>query len=59
MLQYHLFTLADLQADGETVKTSIILNPLHPIFKGHFPDNPILPGVCMMQNGKGGSRSVY
>lgn len=49
MLQYHLFTFADLQADGETVKTNIILNPLHPIFKGHFPDNPILPGVCMMQ----------
>jgi len=24
-------------------------NPLHPVFKGHFPDNPVLPGVCMVQ----------
>jgi 3-hydroxyacyl-[acyl-carrier-protein] dehydratase len=21
----------------------------HPIFKGHFPENPITPGVCMIQ----------
>jgi 3-hydroxyacyl-[acyl-carrier-protein] dehydratase len=49
MLQNHLFTVADLQADGETVKTNIILNPSHRIFKGHFPNQPILPGVCMMQ----------
>lgn len=25
------------------------LNPAHPIFDGHFPDNPVAPGVCMMQ----------
>lgn len=49
MLQHHLFTFAGLQAEGGTIKTDIKLNPLHPIFKGHFPDNPILPGVCMMQ----------
>ncbi|WP_179412194.1 hypothetical protein HDF19_02860 [Mucilaginibacter sp. E4BP6] len=49
MLQQHLFTFTDLQTEGDIVKTNIKLNPLHPIFKGHFPDNPILPGVCMMQ----------
>jgi len=49
MLQHHLFTFTDLQIEGDTVKTNIKLNPSHPIFKGHFPDNPILPGVCMMQ----------
>jgi 3-hydroxyacyl-[acyl-carrier-protein] dehydratase len=49
MLQHHLFTFTDLQTEGDIVKTHIKLNPLHPIFKGHFPDNPILPGVCMMQ----------
>lgn len=27
----------------------IHLNPAHPIFEGHFPDNPVAPGVCMMQ----------
>ena len=49
MLQHHLFTYAVLQTEGDTVKTNITLNPFHPIFKGHFPGNPILPGVCMMQ----------
>jgi len=27
----------------------ILINNKHDIFKGHFPDNPIMPGVCMMQ----------
>ncbi len=27
----------------------IRLNKEHEIFKGHFPDNPVTPGVCMMQ----------
>ncbi|MBF6607540.1 MAG: 3-hydroxyacyl-ACP dehydratase [Flavobacterium sp.] len=27
----------------------ITLNPNHPIFGGHFPGNPVTPGVCMMQ----------
>jgi len=25
------------------------LNPSHLIFDGHFPGNPVAPGVCMMQ----------
>lgn len=49
MLQPQLFTFADLHPDGGIVKTGIKLDPLHPIFKGHFPGNPILPGACMMQ----------
>ena len=27
----------------------ISINNKHSIFEGHFPDNPIMPGVCMMQ----------
>lgn len=27
----------------------ISLNRNHEIFKGHFPGNPVTPGVCMMQ----------
>jgi len=27
----------------------IVLNKEHDIFKGHFPGNPVTPGVCMMQ----------
>ncbi len=28
---------------------SIKLNDKHKIFKGHFPGNPVVPGVCMIQ----------
>ena len=27
----------------------IAINSKHAIFEGHFPNNPIMPGVCMMQ----------
>jgi len=27
----------------------LLLNPKHDIYKGHFPDFPIMPGVCSMQ----------
>ncbi|WP_409417718.1 3-hydroxyacyl-ACP dehydratase [Flavobacterium sp. PS2] len=27
----------------------ILVNDKHDVFKGHFPDNPIMPGVCMIQ----------
>ncbi len=36
------------QADSKYV-VGIRLNPRHAIFSGHFPDNPVTPGVCMMQ----------
>jgi 3-hydroxyacyl-[acyl-carrier-protein] dehydratase len=28
---------------------SIELNPEHPVYKGHFPGNPVVPGVCQVQ----------
>lgn len=28
---------------------TILVNEKHEIFKGHFPGNPIMPGVCMIQ----------
>ncbi|HLS96493.1 3-hydroxyacyl-[acyl-carrier-protein] dehydratase [Sphingobacterium allocomposti] len=30
-------------------RAAIRLNADHAIFRGHFPGNPVTPGVCMMQ----------
>lgn len=38
-----------LKVDENTIHVSILLNKNHEVFKGHFPDNPITPGVCMIQ----------
>lgn len=35
--------------DSQKHLAVISVNEKHEIFKGHFPGNPIMPGVCMMQ----------
>ena len=37
------------QVDDNTIHVSILLNKNHDVFNGHFPKNPITPGVCMIQ----------
>ncbi|WP_080777000.1 3-hydroxyacyl-ACP dehydratase [Chryseobacterium phocaeense] len=37
------------KAENGSYTTYIHLNKDHDIFKGHFPGNPVTPGVCMMQ----------
>jgi len=37
------------QIDDQRYIAKITLNKDHDIFKGHFPDNPVTPGVCMIQ----------
>ncbi len=50
MLYNDLYTFLSKETISEnTFSANIILNEEHDIFKGHFPDNPILPGVCMLQ----------
>ena len=45
-----LFTLKDTPATGSLEsEVWVEIDPTHPIFEGHFPDQPVLPGVCMVQ----------
>ncbi|MDP9959078.1 3-hydroxyacyl-ACP dehydratase [Chryseobacterium lathyri] len=37
------------KAENGSFTAYIHLNKDHDIFKGHFPGNPVTPGVCMMQ----------
>ena len=44
---YKIISLEKKEAQQYEVVISI--NEKHEVFKGHFPGNPIMPGVCMMQ----------
>lgn len=49
MLAGNLYTIIDSQQTAQTFAAQLALNAAHPIFKGHFPEQPVVPGVCMMQ----------
>jgi 3-hydroxyacyl-[acyl-carrier-protein] dehydratase len=43
------YTLNNLTVNETLATANITINKNHEIFKGHFPGNPVTPGVCMMQ----------
>jgi 3-hydroxyacyl-[acyl-carrier-protein] dehydratase len=43
------FTLQILDKGDGMVKAGLCWNTDHAIFKGHFPGQPVVPGVCMLQ----------
>jgi 3-hydroxyacyl-[acyl-carrier-protein] dehydratase len=49
MLNNSFFTFTHLLVEGPILTADIALNPAHEIFKGHFPGQPIVPGVCAIQ----------
>lgn len=50
MLAGKLYTLEQtLQEAADSATYRIVLNAQHPVFEGHFPGQPVLPGVTMMQ----------
>ncbi|MBO6200553.1 MAG: 3-hydroxyacyl-ACP dehydratase [Chryseobacterium sp.] len=48
LTNFYTLESSEKSENGSFVAT-IKLNPDHEIFKGHFPGNPVTPGVCMMQ----------
>lgn len=49
MLLNDLYIIQSLSEFENQIDTVVELRPDHAIFKGHFPGQPVLPGVCMMQ----------
>lgn len=43
------YELKSYESEGNIFRAKVTLNSNHEIFKGHFPGNPVTPGVCMMQ----------
>lgn len=49
MLLNSFFFIDNIEYSDEIVSASLRLEKNHPIFHGHFPNLPVVPGVCMMQ----------
>jgi 3-hydroxyacyl-[acyl-carrier-protein] dehydratase len=44
-----LFTFSEILVEGNIITANVKLDSSHEIFKGHFPGEPVLPGVCQAQ----------
>ncbi len=50
MLRDNFYTRLSAASNAESSgEVRIRLNDKHPVFEGHFPGMPVVPGVCMMQ----------
>lgn len=49
MLIEGLYKVTATENTSEGILAKVHLNKDHAIFKGHFPGNPVMPGVCMIQ----------
>jgi 3-hydroxyacyl-[acyl-carrier-protein] dehydratase len=43
------YTLVNPVMEDSAIQAVIKINAGHDIFRGHFPGQPVVPGVCMMQ----------
>jgi 3-hydroxyacyl-[acyl-carrier-protein] dehydratase len=43
------YTINQWEMGEGSVSATIGIDATHPLFKGHFPQIPILPGACMVQ----------
>ena len=49
MLRDSFYTVVNTEDTSENMHTIMQMNPGHEIFSGHFPGQPVVPGVCMLQ----------
>ena len=49
MLLNDFFTISNKVSSATEIWAELFIDANHKIFKGHFPNQPVVPGVCMMQ----------
>lgn len=49
MLKNNFYHITALTHQDNTITATLALNSEHPIFAGHFPGQPVVPGACMLQ----------
>ena len=49
MLINDFFKVTSLSGEAASFRALLTVNAQHRIFEGHFPGQPVVPGVCLMQ----------
>ena len=49
MLIPNFYTIQKIETKEGTITARILLNPKHEVYKGHFPEQPVVPGVIQLQ----------
>jgi len=49
MLTNSFFHILNQETGDNQLQVAIRFDSAHPIFEGHFPGQPVVPGVCMLQ----------
>lgn len=49
MLISDFYTVQKISAEDGAIDAEIRLNPKHEVYDGHFPDQPVVPGVIQLQ----------
>lgn len=55
----NFYTIETIAEQSGEYTCTIRLHPKHPIYKGHFPGMPVVPGVCMLYMVKGCVSAVW
>ncbi len=49
MLVNDFYTVLSIEAEYQQIQATINLNPDHQLYLGHFPEQPVVPGVMQLQ----------
>ncbi len=52
MLLNDFYVIQSINQENDTLSATVKLNKDHSILQGHFPGNPVVPGVCLMTMAK-------
>lgn len=45
----NFYHIEEGKCSSDAISCKVELNSEHPIYKAHFPNNPVTPGVCLVQ----------